>query len=505
MSVTGSRAAAEINLDEFERRLRAAGAQSAGSEDHLFELARRVESSRPAAASAAPPLGAAGEQPMPPETVALRPAFDEPADDQSETAEVEAPQVAAFQDFDENDLGRAEQPVGGRSGGWTLKVTALAVAGVAMIGAVFMLRGGVPGLPKQPPYIVAAQDPTKVLPPSDDTVAASNDAGASFLKDNAQSAHEVVASAEQPVDLNALASTGPAPADASDPPVDASGGTTARGTVDTPVVVTTAAPPPPIASQFPDPKPVGTVSLRPDGTPIPSPITASADAGGAAPAAEAPVPHVKPAPKATNEQAAMAQPSTPKLDLPTKLSGKSSARVVVAKTDTTAPGNAAETPSKPLQLVAPKKPEKAAKAPPVAQAAAETPAAPAAPAAQAASAQQPGNPLLHAFGSLVGALAAPNVPAAPTQHPVDPTAVTASTGWAVQLAAPKSEADANSDASRLNAKYASALNGSTIGVHKVVVNGDTIYRLRVAGLSKAEAAALCARLKGDGGQCFIAK
>jgi len=102
-------------------------------------------------------------------------------------------------------------------------------------------------------------------------------------------------------------------------------------------------------------------------------------------------------------------------------------------------------------------------------------------------------------------LAAPNVPAAPTQHPVDPTAVTASTGWAVQLAAPKSEAEANSDASRLNAKYASALNGSTIGVHKVVVNGDTIYRLRVAGLSKAEAAALCARLKGDGGQCFIAK
>ncbi len=46
MSVTGSRAAAEINLDEFERRLRAAGAQPAGSEDPLFELARLVESSR---------------------------------------------------------------------------------------------------------------------------------------------------------------------------------------------------------------------------------------------------------------------------------------------------------------------------------------------------------------------------------------------------------------------------------------------------------------------------
>ena len=59
--------------------------------------------------------------------------------------------------------------------------------------------------------------------------------------------------------------------------------------------------------------------------------------------------------------------------------------------------------------------------------------------------------------------------------------------------------------SRLNAKYASALNGSSIGVHKAIVNGETIYRLRVAGLSKADAAALCARLKGDGGDCFIAK
>ena len=57
---------------------------------------------------------------------------------------------------------------------------------------------------------------------------------------------------------------------------------------------------------------------------------------------------------------------------------------------------------------------------------------------------------------------------------------------------------------RLNAKYATALNGSTIGVHKAVVKGATIYRLRVTGLSKADAAALCARLKGDGGECFIA-
>ena len=58
---------------------------------------------------------------------------------------------------------------------------------------------------------------------------------------------------------------------------------------------------------------------------------------------------------------------------------------------------------------------------------------------------------------------------------------------------------------RLTSKYSADLNGSALGVHKAVVNGETIYRLRVVGLTKADAAALCARLKGDGGACFIAK
>ncbi len=89
--------------------------------------------------------------------------------------------------------------------------------------------------------------------------------------------------------------------------------------------------------------------------------------------------------------------------------------------------------------------------------------------------------------------------------PSNRRAATPAAGWSVQLAAPKSEAEAKSTVARLNTKYASALNGSSIGVHKAVVNGETIYRLRVGGLSKADAAALCARLKGDGGECFIAK
>jgi hypothetical protein len=85
------------------------------------------------------------------------------------------------------------------------------------------------------------------------------------------------------------------------------------------------------------------------------------------------------------------------------------------------------------------------------------------------------------------------------------TAAARPTSWSVQLGAPRSEAEAKSDRTRLTAKYASALNGSTISERKAIVNGETVYRLRVVDLSKADAEALCTRLKVDGGNCFIAK
>jgi hypothetical protein len=354
-----------------------------------------------------------------------------------------------------------------------------------MIGAVVALKGAghVPGLSGQAPFIAAAQGPVKVAPPSDEAVSAPNETGSSLLKDNSQSAHaKVVASQEQPVDLSALASTGSSALAATVPAVaEASGGTAVQGTVDTPVVVPAPAPRPAPPSQFPDPKPVRTVSLRPDGTLIPTPAAPPADGTQAAPLADAsqtaplaepsrsappadaPKPAAKAAPKATS---AAAQPSTPRLQLPTKLSGKSPARVAVAKMDTTAPASVAEA-NEPLQLGP--KPAKAGKGAKAEVAAAE-PAAPSAPAQTADS-----------------------VPA------------TKSTGWAVQFAAPGSEGVANSEMERLNAKYASDLNGSTIGVHKATGKGGAIYRLRVVDLSKADAAALCARVKGDGGSCFIAR
>ena len=237
MSVSGSRAAADLNLDEFERRLRAAGALPTGAEDPLFELARLVESSRPQPSSRAAAELAAAAEPESLEKGALGPALEETSEFPNESAaEDEVPQASASGISRAHDHAWTEPPAKRLAIGWTTRISALAVAGVAMIGAVFALKGGVPGLPKQPPYIAAAQGPTKVAPPSDDTVSAANDAGASLLKDNTRSAHvKVVASQEQPVDLTALAST-PAPA-------DAFGGTTVKGTVDPPVVVAVPAPP----------------------------------------------------------------------------------------------------------------------------------------------------------------------------------------------------------------------------------------------------------------------
>jgi hypothetical protein len=73
------------------------------------------------------------------------------------------------------------------------------------------------------------------------------------------------------------------------------------------------------------------------------------------------------------------------------------------------------------------------------------------------------------------------------------------------LAASKSENEAKNDLERLSARYASALRGSTIRLHTASVDGETFYRLRVVGLSKADAEALCSKLKGDGGSCFVVR
>jgi TIR domain/Sel1 repeat/SPOR domain len=76
------------------------------------------------------------------------------------------------------------------------------------------------------------------------------------------------------------------------------------------------------------------------------------------------------------------------------------------------------------------------------------------------------------------------------------------TGPSVQLGSPDSAAEAAIALASLNAKYGTQLNGLPITVRKAVVNGETRYRLRVAGLTQTDAVALCAHLKAKGGDCL---
>ena len=79
-------------------------------------------------------------------------------------------------------------------------------------GAVAMKIGGMPGLHKSPPLILAADGPSKIAPPNEATVQSAGDTGALLLKDSAAptpSPVKLVSTEEQPVDL--LAQT-PAPA-----------------------------------------------------------------------------------------------------------------------------------------------------------------------------------------------------------------------------------------------------------------------------------------------------
>ena len=215
MGVSVSRSAAEINLDELERRLRGASTEPESADDALIELARRLA---PLHLSSYPPaVSEHGRtdteltmQPL--ETVKLPPSNSEASGAPSRTAFVEelarrleplhsspypqavwehgrkntelttqpletaklppsnseafgAPSKTAFVDVEAKQAFEdpySYDPKQGRSGGWKLKVSALALAGLAIIGAVFALEGDVPSLPQAVPFIAEAQGPVKI-------------------------------------------------------------------------------------------------------------------------------------------------------------------------------------------------------------------------------------------------------------------------------------------------------------------------------------------------------
>jgi hypothetical protein len=508
--MTGSTAkiVPEINLDEFEKRLRAAGAPSAGAEDPLAELTRLVnavhaDARRAArgpqteASAALPSVDEAPEVVPPPAPPAraeppsfkpqpslkapqpstappvfasgLRPAFSEPETVFSEEEEPPLPPDVAL---------ASQEPPARRARGWGFKVAGMIVVGAALLAGATALKHGVPGLAKAPPFIAADDAPTKVQPPSEANVQSNSDIASLLMKDSATATPvKVVNSEEQPIDLRTQ--TQPTPAPSAPAAAPAVAGANPGSTIDSasPVgaapdtpIVPPAADSASVAPLFPAAKAVKTVSVRPDGT-----LIAAASPAAAASPDAAPTPPAKVAVRAIDPVVATPEAATPKLDLPTKLSPKSQQRAV-AKTDTTAPdADSSATPSAPMQLVSPPRPVKRA---------ADASAAPA-PAGDGAAAP--------------AAADAPAVVAA-----AEPSAETDGE-WAVQLAAPRSEADARSAIAKFKKKYADELGDNALTIHQAEVKGAAIFRVRVSRLSKSDASALCSKLKADGSDCFVAK
>lgn len=77
-------------------------------------------------------------------------------------------------------------------------------------------------------------------------------------------------------------------------------------------------------------------------------------------------------------------------------------------------------------------------------------------------------------------------------------------GYAVQFGAAANEAEAKNLVKTVSAKYGSQLGGSRPTYKSATVGDKTVYRVRVGGLSKDSAVAICGKVKAGGGNCFVA-
>jgi hypothetical protein len=376
---------AENDLDGAGGPSSAPGSQPANAEELLAELVRLVESS--ALASRRSPSPAPSSKP-------------------SQTRVDVEPPRAEFHNSYSNGPNLTNLAVGRRAGAWKFRVSALVLVGAAVLGSIFWLKRGESGPPSAASFIARTQGPTTTQPQTDSTVAASSDAGATLGAIPQPAQAKVANPNDQPIDLSAhLSLNNPPHSDlaptaigSAQPTADASAGKPPAAPVNTSAVAAPIAAPQPVASQSLEPKPAPTVSLPPDSTQIATSTPSTADSGVAARSTDAPLPPVRPAPKPAIEAAGVAHRPTSKLDLPTKLSSKSDARVVVAKAEATG-AKAPPERSEPPQREASVKPEKGAKT----QASTEAQAA--APSQQPVAAQQPSpNPVVRTFKNMVGAL-----------------------------------------------------------------------------------------------------
>jgi hypothetical protein len=440
----------EVDLDEFERRLRATApeaAPTAQQNDPLAELARLVGGE--GAAKREDPFealfraqnGQGAAQPR--QASRVEPQFQaaqrqhEAAPRQQEPAYQQASQsypvypASHQQQAQENDPHWEDQAEGdwsqqyeqappppAASGGRKVVIgmVSLLALGVVGIGATLALRSHSGSGDVK--IIQADADPAKVKPDTVDAAANPSSSQTLFDRKDNVSVAKVVTHVEQPADLAA----------ATKPPrvVSANG---AAG-------VAVPAAPSGAASgadgMFPPPKKVKTVSVRADGTVISGPE---------------------------------AQPQLARALPPASVTAVAAAhKPAAAKTPTTKPtDHTATTSTTESALKGPVKPK---------------------PVKVASTGATP------ATGTAAAAATAP-------------AAAGAAGAWAVQLAGSPVESEARDAATKLSAKYAGALKGRHATFVQAKVGEKTVYRVRVGHLAKDAATEICTAIKGQGGSCFV--
>ena len=209
------------------------------------------------------------------------------------------------------------------------------------------------------------------------------------------------------------------------------------------------------SSLFPEPRKVRTIPVRPDGSLASEPQLNQEAKAPASAAAPAPTPR-------PNNMANVTTPSLPQVKLPG----------ATAQNTTSSTANAQAAPKTTTRVT-----------PPVTDAA---PTASTRPASPAPAKPAPAKPAAN-LASLDPAPAAPK----------------ASGGAAVQLAAAGSEAEARDKIGKFASQYSGALGGRRPTVVQADVNGKAVWRIRVTGLSREDAVAMCTKIKGSGGTCFV--
>lgn len=337
------------------------------------------------------------------------------------------------------------------------------------IGATLATKGSMHSANKTTPTIFASKEPLKVKPEAGETSA--NPEGAnpravrniSLLDRGAEKpkSSRVVSHEEQPVDLRQVPPAPRATNRAGDPDIDRKINLSDSNATRPLASVAGQTRAPSGNGYFPEPRKVRTVMVRPDGTIISPPAAVAS-----APAKPSPA---KPSP---------AKPSS------------ASPSIAMMATGTTAA---------PAEPVAPTPPEVRAPEPRqrVAEPAVQPPPRPA-PRATNRATQPPPRPQRTAALELQGATRAATPPATATP-------ASAKGGYAVQLAAPGSESEARSVVNRMRQRYAGELGGHSPSIVKANVGTRTVYRVRVTGMSRDAATAMCSKLQGKGGACFVAR